>query len=204
MTKVKICGMTRTEDIEAAVELGASAVGFVLEPSSPRFVSLFDVESLLEAVPPFVTAVGVLGRFEKEHVYRLFNTIQAIGVRLSDLEAHQRAISVFRPGSGDPMPQSDDCSAILVDAFSTEGFGGTGKRVELQTARDVMMETTRPVILAGGLRPESVGSVIAELQPYAVDVSSGVEVKPGVKDRGAMKAFFESVKEADARAQHKF
>ena len=197
MTRVKICGLTRIGDVESAVELGASAVGFVLEHSSPRQTPFSDLARLIESVPPFVMSVAVIGRFEPSRVYNAFSAVQAIGVTLDRLEPSQIAISVYRPGSGDPLPAPEGCSAILLDAYSTEGFGGTGRRLDLQEARDAMAESTRPIIVAGGLRPENVGEVIRELRPFAVDVSSGVESRPGVKDLGAMRAFFEAVADAD-------
>ena len=198
MTRIKICGLTRVEDVDLAVELGAFAVGFVLEPSSPRQAPLHKIGDLLESVPPYVYSVAVLGPFVPSAVYNSFNAVQAIGVSSDQLEASQRAIAVYRPGSDDEMPDKDSCSAILLDAYSEESFGGTGKRIDLVVAKRCMAEAVRSVIVAGGLTPENVGEVIRELRPYAVDVSSGVEDSPGIKDQGKMREFFQAVAGADA------
>ena len=198
MTRVKICGLTRVEDVELAVELGAFAVGFVLEPSSPRQASLPEIGTLLESVPPFVYSVAVLGPFAPSAVYNPFNAVQAIGVTSDRLEASQRAIAVYRPGSEDEVPDKDSCSAILLDAYSEESYGGTGRQIDLDVAKRFMAEAVRSVIVAGGLTPESVGGVVRELRPFAVDVSSGIEERPGVKDSGKMREFFETVADADS------
>lgn len=197
MTRVKICGLTRVEDVELAVELGASAVGFVLEPSSPRCIPLADVHDLLRSTPPYTYCVAVLGPFAPSQVLVPFDAIQAIGVTNADVEASQRAIHVHRIGSDDPVPDPASYDALLLDAFSKEAFGGTGVRIDLEAAKGVMAESVRPVILAGGLTPGNVGEVIRTARPYAVDVSSGVESSPGVKDPDRLREFFEAVREAD-------
>lgn len=198
MTRVKICGLTRVEDVELAVELGASAVGFVLEPTSLRQASLPEIGELLESVPPYVYSVAVLGKFVPSYTYNSFDAVQAIGVTNDQLEASQRAISVYRPGSEDAVPEKDSCSAVLLDAYSEDSYGGTGKRIDIEAARRFMAEAVRSVIIAGGLTPENVGEVVRELRPYAVDVSSGIEVRPGIKDHTKMREFFQAVAEADS------
>ncbi len=199
MTRVKICGLTRTEDVELAVELGASAVGFVLEPSSPRCVGLADVSRLLEAVPPYVMRTAVMGPFQPGPHLASFDAVQAIGVCRSDLEASQRAISVFRIGSTDAWPDQSEADAILIDSFEKGLYGGTGVAVSVVAAKSAIADAIRPVILAGGLSPGTVRDAIKELRPFAVDVSSGVESEPGVKDAGKMRAFFQAVRDADER-----
>ena len=198
MTRVKVCGLTRVEDVELAVELGACAVGFVLEASSPRLVGLADASRLLEVVPPYVVRVAVMGPFELGQHLASFDAVQAIGARRSMLEPSQRAIAVQRLGSDDPAPDPDDIDALLIDSNVPGKFGGTGKQIDFPAAKGAMAESVRPVILAGGLNPDNVGRAIKELRPFAVDVSSGVESEPGAKDAGAMRAFFEAVWEADA------
>ena len=197
MTRVKICGLTRVEDVELAVELGASAVGFVLDPSSPRCILLADVHDLLRSTPPYTSCVAVLGPFAHSRLLAPFDAVQAIGVTNADLEASQRAIHVHRIGSDDPMPDPESYDALLLDAFSPDAYGGTGIRIDLDAARGVIAESVRPIILAGGLTADNVGEVIRAVRPYAVDVSSGVESKSGVKDPGKLRAFFEAVREAD-------
>ncbi len=197
MTRVKVCGLTRVEDVELAVSLGAVAVGFVLEPSSPRCVGLAEVGTLLESVPPYVSRVAVMGPFQSGGHLASFDAVQAIGVRSSMLDPSQRAIAVHRIGSDDDVPDQGDCDAILLDAHAAGQYGGTGVPIDLLAARRAMAESVRPVIVAGGLRAENVGKVIAELRPFAVDVSSGLESEPGVKDPDKVRAFFEAVREAD-------
>ena len=198
MTRIKVCGLTRVEDVEMAVELGAAAVGFVLEPSSPRCITLADVHGLLRSTPPYTCCVAVLGPFVYSRVLAPFDAVQAIGVTNADLEASQRAIHVHRVGSDDPMPDPESFDALLLDAFSPNAYGGTGVRIGLDAAKGAIAESVRPVILAGGLTPDNVGEVVRELRPYAVDVSSGVESRPGVKDQDKLKALFEAVHEADS------
>jgi phosphoribosylanthranilate isomerase len=199
VTRVKICGLTRVEDIELAIALGAHAVGFVLEPSSPRFVGLGGVGTLLEAVPPFVTRAAVMGPFQPGPHLATFDAVQAIGVRRSDLEASQRAIGVYRVGSQDDFPDQDELDAVLLDAHTAGAYGGTGKRLDVLAAKRAMADAVRPVIVAGGLTPDTVAATIKELRPFAVDVSSGVESEPGVKDPEKLRDFFLAVHEADSR-----
>ncbi len=198
MTRIKICGLTRVEDVELAVELGAHAVGFVLEPTSPRCVGLAEASALLESVPPYVVRTAVMGAFQPGPHLASFDAVQAIGARRSELEASQRAIAVIRVGSQDLMDQSE-VDAILLDAFVEGKLGGTGSPVNLPSAKALMADAVRPVILAGGLTPENVGNAIKELRPFAVDVSSGVESEPRVKDAVRLREFFQAVREADDR-----
>ena len=95
------------------------------------------------------------------------------------------------------MPDQDSCSAILLDSYSDGSYGGTGKRIEVELARGAMAEAVRPVIVAGGLTPENVGEVIRDLRPFAVDVSSGVEDQPGIKNSDRLRALFQAVAEQD-------
>jgi len=197
VTRVKICGLTRREDVELAIELGANAVGFVLEPSSPRCVGLAEIADLLDGVPPYVARTAVMGPFQPGKHLASFDAVQAIGSRRSMLEASQRAIAVLRLGAGDELPPWEDIDALLIDAHVAGEYGGTGHAVSLPAAKAAMADSVRPVIVAGGLTADSVGTAIKELRPFAVDVSSGVESGPGTKDRGAMTAFFAAVLEAD-------
>jgi phosphoribosylanthranilate isomerase len=199
VTRVKICGLTRVEDVELAVELGAYAVGLVLEPSSPRLVGLSSVSLLLDSVPPYVSRVAVMGPYQPGPHLASFDAVQAIGVRRSDLEASQRAIGVYRVGSSDGFPDQDELDAVLLDTHVEGSFGGTGRGLDLLAAKRALADAVRPVIVAGGLKPENVATVVKELRPYAVDVSSGVESEPGVKDRERMREFFAAVHEADGR-----
>ncbi|HXH61463.1 MAG TPA: phosphoribosylanthranilate isomerase [Fimbriimonadaceae bacterium] len=197
MTRVKVCGITNLDDLEVVLDEGASAVGFVLEQGSPRLVGMGDIADLLSAVPPYVARVAVMGPFAPGGHLASFDAVQAIGVERTRLEASQRAVAVYRVGSGEPFPDPEEVDAVLLDAFSAGEYGGTGKRIDFRSARAAMAESTRPVIVAGGLDPDNVGEVVKELRPYAVDVSSGVESAPGKKDRGAVRAFIQAVRAMD-------
>lgn len=187
MTRVKVCGITRREDAELAIELGASAVGMVREPSSPRYVKA--IPAWWRSLPPFVVRVAVYGPFSGEEVPEAFDRFQAI--TWSGEAPHlDRRIQVVRSDPVDPQ----ESSTILVDAHSQHSYGGTGTLADWDLARRLVESSGRPVILAGGLTPENVGEAITKVQPWAVDVSSGIESEPGVKDRKLLLAFFRHVK----------
>ncbi len=199
--RVKICGLTRTADIEVAVAAGADAIGFVLA-ASPRRVGARVLGRLLAAVPPGVLRVAVTRvptRAELELVASLpFDALQ------SDAEAGPVAVAepfhlpvyydrpgVLRalPGRAPSGPVASFASAVLLD--SGRG-GGSGERASIMRAQ--VAARRRPLVLAGGLDPDNVASAIAFVQPFAVDVSSGVESAPGRKDPGAVRAFLAAVR----------
>ncbi len=199
MTRVKICGITRLEDAELAIQLGASALGFVLDPASPRKIDLRSLGEIIQFLPPFVSSVAVFGHYRPEDDCSFFDAVQAVDSHLYDHAEHLKVLSAYRVGSGDPMPDADTYDALLIDAYSPDAFGGTGLQVDLDAAKSVLAETTKPAIVAGGLNPENVGEVIAAIKPFAVDVSSSLEDEPGTKSPEKMKLFFEAVSEADSR-----
>ncbi|MGI8924048.1 MAG: phosphoribosylanthranilate isomerase [Fimbriimonadales bacterium] len=183
MTRVKICGVTRAEDAEAAAEAGADAVGFVFEPSSPRFVGSF--MDLHLALPPYVTSVAVFGPFLPDAGATGFDRIQYLsGSPTGGL------IRAFRLGET-PLAEilAYRSSPVLIDAFHPKQFGGTGERANWEAAAEVVRSTSVPVVLAGGLTPDNVAEAIRIVRPYAVDVSSGVEERPGVKDPFKLRDF---------------
>jgi phosphoribosylanthranilate isomerase len=204
MTAVKICGLTRPEDVEAAGALGAAYVGFVFAAGSPRRITPERARVLAQACPPGVLKVGV---FRDEPASAVRDAVAAAGLdlvqlhrRLTDEEVTAMpvpVIAVARPaGKGFAVPRTDilvHCHAVLFDA--SEGTGAA-----LDPARIEAAVGPVPVIVAGGLTPESVGETIRALRPAGVDVASGVESEPGVKDRRRLERFFAAVREADARA----
>lgn len=201
MTAVKICGITRPEDADAAVEWGAHALGFVLWPSSPRHTTFDSVRDIVRRLPPFVTPVAV---FVDPSIDDLERAADA-GVRLAQIHgsvpvwtAGRNPLPVLRAvhlgGSGPAAiePRVDD-DTVLLDAHDPVQHGGTGTTVDWSRARAVA--AVRRVVLAGGLTPANVGEAIRTVRPYAVDVASGVEARPGVKDHDLLRRFMAAAKE---------
>jgi len=212
-TRVKICGITRQEDAELAVELGASALGFNFYAQSPRYLAVVLARKIIRSLPPFVMAVGVFAdESDAGHVATIANKAGVAAVQLhgpqypaqpsnaSPLDSFYliRAIAVwdgFRPN----YLKAFEANAFLLDSFDAERRGGTGKTFDWQAARDA--KKFGPIILAGGLTPENVGRAIQEVRPFAVDVASGVESAPGVKDPAKLRAFFAAVEDADRKLE---
>jgi phosphoribosylanthranilate isomerase len=200
VTRIKVCGLTRREDAELAAELGASALGFVFEPASPRCL---DAEaaglSWIASLPPYVARVAVYGVSRLHSQAHLFDHVQAVHWEQTP-EPWQKAIHAMRIKEGtacsavENLPEA--AVALVLDAFSDKEYGGTGRQIDWGLARSVVEQSQIPVILAGGLNAENVGRAIREVKPYAVDVSSGVESAPGIKDAQLLRAFINNVLEA--------
>ncbi len=201
MTAIKICGITRREDAEVAVESGADALGFVLWPSSPRHMAVAAIAAIIRHLPPFVTPVGVFVNPSAEDLARAADA----GVRVAQVHgavpvfADRRSpLPVLRAvhlSATDPdaiEPEIDDAT-VLLDAHDPIRHGGTGQTVDWVRARAVAAR--RRVILAGGLTPANVSDAIRAVRPYAVDVASGVEAAPGVKDHDLLRWFIAAAKE---------
>ena len=201
--RIKICGLTRVEDLEQAVHAGADALGLVFYPPSPRFVDLPTAARLARAVPPFVTLVGLFVNADPAVVRA---TLAAVPMHLlqwhgDEDEAYCRQFdrpyikaARVRPGidllqyaAGFPSAQ-----AILLDAF-VDGYGGGGKVFDWSL---VPSSLGKPLILSGGLDADNVGEAVRRVQPDAVDVSSGVEASKGIKDPEKIRAFVAAVKTA--------
>lgn len=207
MTRVKICGLTRAEDALAAAEAGADALGFMLWPESKRAVRSDAVAAFIPDLPPFLSRVAVTVNFDTtsfdrlEH-YALFDTFQLHGdEQPADCPAlrPKRLVKALRLQSGEELP---DAAAYPVDAFLLdtpgEGYGGSGKSFDWSLAVKFKQSTDKPIILAGGLTPENVAQAVEQVQPYAVDVSSGVEASPGRKDHAKVRDFIQAVRGAGA------
>jgi phosphoribosylanthranilate isomerase len=207
MTRVKICGLTRVEDTELAVELGASALGFNFYPPSPRYIAPESAREIIRGVAPLVMTIGVFAdETDAGHVLDVareagVNTIQLHGPRFPESANGFRwpyplirAVAVdrnFEPGTLKTL----EAAAFLLDAFHPDLKGGTGQTIDWAKAREAARYAR--VILAGGLTPENVAQAIRQVRPYAVDVASGVESSPGVKDEFRLRAFFAAVREVD-------
>jgi phosphoribosylanthranilate isomerase len=205
-TRVKICGITRWEDAQLAVELGASALGFNFYPPSPRYIEPAAARAIIVKLPPLVTTVGIFAdEPNDEHVAGVakearVTVVQLHGPRVPKLDGvlaeFPRICGVTVKEGFKPEALRDlGGDAYLLDAFDVKLLGGTGKPFNWALARDASRFGT--IILAGGLTPENVGRAIREVRPFAVDVASGVEAAPGVKDANKLRAFFQEVRQAD-------
>ncbi len=200
---VKVCGITRREDADAAVEVGASALGFVFWPKSPRAIDPYRARAIVSSLPPFVSAVGVFVDQPAAYVNGVAGLVGLSAVQLHGDEPVEYAAAINRPvvkavglrhGVAPPAGMVESWPTrvlVLVDVHDPVRRGGTGRTVDWSVAAAIARR--RRVVLAGGLTPENVGEAIARVQPFGIDVSSGVEAAPGIKDHGRIKALFEAV-----------
>jgi phosphoribosylanthranilate isomerase len=205
-TRLKICGITRLEDAQLAVDLGAAALGFNFYPPSPRYIEPAAARAIIQRLPPFVTAVGIFANeTDAGHVIRVTRgagatAIQVHGPRFPALDELCAASALIvavtvREGFKAEGLRDINARAYLLDAFDPVLPGGTGRTFDWSKAREA--KPYGPIILAGGLTPENVARAIQEVRPFAVDVASGVESAPGIKDAAKLRAFFAAVAEAD-------
>ncbi len=198
MTRVKICGLTQPDDARLAIELGADALGFILEPASPRFIGE-TVPKWINELPPFPARVAVYGVVRGQVAQSAFDLVQGAEWETHPLPAPKRIHVIrLRPGqsAADLTQQTVNASAILLDAFREDAYGGTGHRVDWDIAAEIVQRAARPVILAGGLTPDNVAEAVRRVRPFMVDVSSGVEREPGLKDHGKLRDFIEAARGA--------
>jgi phosphoribosylanthranilate isomerase len=201
MVRVKICGITTAEDAVFAAEMGADALGFVFAPS-PRRVSLDDALEIAGFLPPFVKTVGVFADSDIEEVIFFRNRLRLNLVQLSGSESDEyiRALgsgvikTVHVSNGTKPNLMVNESATILLDSASDDLKGGTGKVIDWDALAEASIR--RPFILAGGLTPENISIAVAKVKPYAVDVSSGVETKPGRKDHDKIRSFIQRAKSA--------
>lgn len=208
-TRVKICGITRIEDAQAAVAAGADAIGLVFAETSPRCVTAEQARTLAAALPPFITVVGLFVDMPAARVRDILGQVPLNLLQFHGNEAPQDCQQFGRPyiRAIRMAPGVDlivearryaQAAGLLLDAYDPQVAGGTGETFDWARApRDL----NKPVILAGGLTPENVGRAIQTVRPYAVDVSSGVEQSKGIKDAAKIAAFVRAVEEGSA-SQH--
>ena len=196
MTRIKICGLTRAEDMQVAIEAGADALGLVFYPPSPRFIDPEQAVRLAGMAPPFVSVVGLFVNAEARQVSEL---LAAVPIHLLQFhgdedEAYCRQFgrpyikaARMRPGLDllQYAASFPSAQAILVDAF-VEGYGGGGKSFDWNLIPNSM---SKPLVLSGGLDADNVGVAIRRVRPAAVDVSSGVEAAKGIKDADKIRSF---------------
>lgn len=208
-TRIKICGLTRTEDVRLAVELGADAVGFVLWPGSPRAVSVEQVRRISEGLPPFVARVGVFVGASPDHVRDAQRDARLTAVQLHgqlDLEQFRavnalliRATSLVTDEELEAVQAWPSDVTPIVDAHDPERHGGTGRTADW--TRAAVLSEHRAIVLAGGLTAENVRRATEVVRPWAVDVSSGVETSPGLKDPGKLRAFIGAVRGSEEESR---
>jgi phosphoribosylanthranilate isomerase len=205
-TRIKICGITREADLDAAVLAGADAVGLVMYARSPRHVSAARAGALARRLPPFVTPVLL---FVNASAGEIDAALQAVPHALLQFHGDETPTECSRPARPylralrmapgvdllDCSAQYADATALLLDAH-VEGYGGGGKVFDWSL---IPPSVPLPVVLSGGLNPANVTDGVLRLRPWAVDVSSGVESAKGIKDAALVRRFCDAVREADAR-----
>jgi phosphoribosylanthranilate isomerase len=205
-TRIKICGLTREADVDAAVEAGADALGFNLWPGSSRHLGLQRARELAARLPPFVTPVLLFVNAAAEDVAAAVQAVPQALLQFHGDETPAQCEAAARPylraarmAEGfdllDFARRFHTAQALLLDAH-VEGYGGAGKVFDWSR---VPASVPCPVVLSGGLNPANVTDGVLRVRPWAVDVSSGVEVAKGIKDAGLMRRFCDAVREADAR-----
>lgn len=195
---VKICGITRPEDAEAAAQAGAAAVGFIFWPESPRYVDPFRARAIAARLPPFVTTVGVFVNQAADYIMGVASLVRLGAVQLHGDETPDAGAALPLPvikaiTLGDARLATWPArTTILLDAHDPVRRGGTGQTIDWNAAAAVAAQ--RRTLLAGGLTPENVREAVTRVRPFGIDVSSGVERAPGIKDPERIRALFESLK----------
>jgi len=216
MTWIKICGITNLEDALVAVEAGADAVGFVFYNGSPRNISARKAWEITQKLPPKIEKVGVFVNQQEDAICSVADEAGLTAVQLhgqnedshvADLVAERGGLKVLMaiamngvdPAGNAMMLRPDSVHAFLADSGSSTNHGGTGKTFEWHAAMDNLLVLKRlgNLVLAGGLTPENVRTAIEITEPWGVDVSSGVEKKPGKKEPEKVRSFITAVRESD-------
>jgi len=203
VVRVKICGITNSEDASEAVKLGADALGFIFAPS-PRRIHPKAARRIIAALPPFVISVGV---FVNEEPATIKQVIGTCGLGLVQLHGDEsaavcaelmpRTVKAFRlkdsRSLGGIEPYLGNVKALLFDTYSEKMRGGTGRTFDWSVAAEGK-KLGVPLILSGGLNPANIAEAIKTVRPYAVDVNSGIEERPGKKDHRLMNALMETIR----------
>ncbi|MFT7414444.1 MAG: phosphoribosylanthranilate isomerase [Methylophagaceae bacterium] len=199
-TRVKICGITRRQDAEFAVEMGADALGLVFYPASPRAISFAQAKEIVDGLAPFVSIVALFVDAEPDNVYACIEALPTVILQFHGNESAEYCGQFDRPYlKAIRMKTNTDlvhianeyatAAAILLDSYQPGVPGGTG----LVFNWSLIKKVDKPLILAGGLNVDNVASAIEQVQPYAVDVSGGVELAKGIKDKQKITAFMHEV-----------
>ncbi|MGE4407324.1 phosphoribosylanthranilate isomerase [Pseudomonas sp.] len=204
VVRSKICGITRVEDALVAAEAGADAIGLVFYARSPRAVSVQQARAIIAALPPFVTTVGLFVNASRCELNELLEAVPLDMLQFhgdespADCEGYHRPwFKALRVGNGEDIAAQvaryPNASAILLDTFVAGVPGGTGERFDWSLIPPAL---SKPLILAGGLTADNVQQAIAQVRPYAVDVSGGVEASKGIKDADKVATFIQRVRSA--------
>jgi phosphoribosylanthranilate isomerase len=205
-TRIKICGLTRDADVDAAVEAGSDAVGFVRYAKSPRFVETAALKALARRLPPFVTPVLLFVNASPDEIAV---ALDAVPHALLQFHGDESAADCQAPGRPylravrmgpdtdllDSATEFSSAAGLLLDAF-VDGYGGSGKTFDWSR---IPAHVPLPVVLSGGLNPANVIDGVMRVRPWGLDVSSGVESAKGIKDAALIRRFCDAVREADAR-----
>lgn len=205
-TRIKFCGMTRIEDVQAAVALGVDAIGVVLTDKSKRFAGIERARDIRMSLPPFVDLVALFMDDMPGFIAEAVAAVQPDLLQFHGSETAQDCVryrvpylkAVAMGGGVDPaevLHAHPAAAGFLLDGHAVGEQGGSGKTFDWSAA---MRAFAKPIILAGGLTAQNVGAAIRAVRPYAVDVSSGVESAPGIKDAAKLRAFVAAVRAADA------
>lgn len=197
--KVKICGITNIEDAKLSHKLGADAIGFIFYKKSKRFIEPKDAKVIINQLPPFVFKVGVFVNESVEEINEIAKEVKLNFVQLHGEEPPEMiaqielpVIKVFRVKDNFDfavLSQYKNCS-FLLDAFDEKEYGGTGQKFNWNK---IPIELQSKIILAGGVSAENIEKIYNEIKPYAIDVSSSVEIKPGKKDEIKLKELFKKI-----------
>jgi len=207
MTRVKICGITREADREVAVDAGADAIGLIagVTVDTPREIDLQTAAGLVDSTPPMVSTVLVTMPEDETTARERIAQVQPDVIQLHatdpDLVANlkdssPKVVVAVDPTDPDLRTYADAADALLVDSVDADGGGGTGETHDWERTRELVADLDVPVLLAGGLTPENVAEAVETVQPFAVDVASGVEADGGVKDHDAVRQFVEQATRA--------
>lgn len=201
-TRVKICGITRVEDALSAAQAGADAIGLVFYAKSPRALTIAQAQSILQALPPLVTTLGLFVNASKSEVDAVLEQVPLDMLQFHGDESPEYCGGFTRPYVKALRMKADvdleafstayqQARGLLLDAWDADHFGGTGKTFDWERVRSAAGSSR--IILAGGLNPANVAQAITTLQPWAVDVSSGVEASPGIKSAALIQQFISEV-----------
>ena len=206
MTRIKICGITNLDDGLEAIAAGVDALGFVFVPNTPRYITPSQAKLVIKQLPPFITNVGLFVDSEIDEIEDIVNHCKLDAVQLhgnespemcSQISLQTKVIKSFHVKKELQVLRNEienyRVDAYLLDTFIKGKAGGTGQTFDWRIAEGL----SQRIILAGGLTPNNIGTAIAQLQPYGVDVSSGVEKSPGKKDTNKIHSFVRQVRKAN-------
>jgi len=209
-TEIKICGITRLEDALYAAACGADAIGFIFHPASPRYITPERARAIIARLPEGIATVGIFVNRKREVIEQ---TVEACGIDLIQLHGDEspaycrlfppeRVIKAVSPGTSEELRALDayQVRALLIDARDANRYGGTGKRTDWDLAAKI--RERRLLILAGGLNPGNIEEALAIVAPQAVDINSGCELAPGIKDHARMRQMIGMIRGMTQRTIH--